>query len=90
MALLCEDKVSQAEIGRRLGVCKSTVSRELRRNRSVDGYQPAVAQKLSTSRRKAAGKRGCIRIRSSLLRQRSTGCGALSKSAPLAISSETG
>ncbi|NJD85431.1 helix-turn-helix domain-containing protein [Candidatus Erwinia dacicola] len=29
MALLCEDKVSQAEIGRRLGVCKSTVSREL-------------------------------------------------------------
>ncbi|NJD84741.1 IS30 family transposase [Candidatus Erwinia dacicola] len=57
MALLCEDKVSQAEIGRRLGVCKSTVSRELRRNRSVDGYQPAVAQKLSTSRRKAAGKR---------------------------------
>ncbi|NJD86279.1 hypothetical protein EWM60_19200 [Candidatus Erwinia dacicola] len=35
----------------------STVSRELRRNRSVDGYQPAVAQKLSTSRRKAAGKR---------------------------------
>ncbi|XYX40260.1 IS30 family transposase [Candidatus Erwinia dacicola] len=57
IALLCEDKVSQAEIGRRLGVCKSTVSRELRRNRSVDGYQPAVAQKLSTSRRKAAGKR---------------------------------
>ncbi|NJD00231.1 IS30 family transposase, partial [Candidatus Erwinia dacicola] len=54
---MCEDKVSQAEIGRRLGVCKSTVSRELRRNRSVDGYQPAVAQKLSTSRRKAAGKR---------------------------------
>ncbi|NJD86316.1 hypothetical protein EWM60_19895 [Candidatus Erwinia dacicola] len=40
MALLCEDKVSQAEIGRRLGICKSTVSRELRRNRSVDGYQP--------------------------------------------------
>ncbi|NJD86358.1 hypothetical protein EWM60_20680 [Candidatus Erwinia dacicola] len=57
IALLCEDKVSQAESGRRLGVCKSTVSRELRRNRSVDGYQPAVAQKLSTSRRKAAGKR---------------------------------
>ncbi|XYX41206.1 IS30 family transposase [Candidatus Erwinia dacicola] len=57
IALLCEDKVSQAEIGRRLGVCKSTVSRELHRNRSVDGYQPAVAQKLSTSRRKAAGKR---------------------------------
>ncbi|NJD86173.1 IS30 family transposase, partial [Candidatus Erwinia dacicola] len=54
---MCEDKVSQAEIGRRLGVCKSTVSRELHRNRSVDGYQPAVAQKLSTSRRKAAGKR---------------------------------
>ncbi|NJD85479.1 IS30 family transposase, partial [Candidatus Erwinia dacicola] len=48
---------SWAEIGRRLGVCKSTVSRELRRNRSVDSYQPAVAQKLSTSRRKAAGKR---------------------------------
>ncbi|XYX39790.1 IS30 family transposase [Candidatus Erwinia dacicola] len=43
IALLCEDKVSQAEIGRRLGVCKSTVSRELRRNRSVDSYQPAVA-----------------------------------------------
>ncbi|XYX40205.1 IS30 family transposase [Candidatus Erwinia dacicola] len=57
IALLCEDKVSQAEIGRRLGVCKSTDSWELRRNRSVDGYQSAVAQKLSTSRRKAAGKR---------------------------------
>ena len=57
IALLCEDKVSQAEIGRRLGVSKSTVSRELRRNRSVDGYHPAVAQKLSTRRRKAAGKR---------------------------------
>ncbi|NJC99885.1 hypothetical protein EWM60_12400 [Candidatus Erwinia dacicola] len=44
IALLCEDKVSQAEIGRRLGVCKSTVSRELRRNRSVDGYQPALPE----------------------------------------------
>lgn len=57
IALLCEDKVSQAEIARRLGVCKSTVSRELRRNHSVDGYQPGVAQKLSIRRRKAAGKR---------------------------------
>lgn len=57
IALLCEHKVSQAEIGRRLGVSKSTVSRELRRNCSVDGYQPAVAQKLSAHRRKAAGKR---------------------------------
>ncbi|NJD86054.1 IS30 family transposase, partial [Candidatus Erwinia dacicola] len=54
---MCEDKVSQAEIGRRLGVCKSTVSRELRRNRSVDGYQPAVAQKLCTSRRKGTSRR---------------------------------
>ncbi|MGE0973123.1 IS30 family transposase (plasmid) [Klebsiella sp. WOUb02] len=57
IALLCEDKVSQTEIARRSGVSKSTVSRELLRNRSVDGYQPAAAQKLSTSRRKAAGKR---------------------------------
>ena len=57
IALLCEGKVSQAEIARRLGVCKSTVSRELRRNRSIDGYQPGVAQKLSTRRCKAAGKR---------------------------------
>ncbi|MGE0969598.1 IS30 family transposase [Klebsiella sp. WOUb02] len=57
IALLCEDKVSQAEIARRSGVSKSTVSRELRRNRSVDGYQPAAAQKLSTCRRKGAGKR---------------------------------
>ncbi|EAS3261715.1 MarR family transcriptional regulator [Salmonella enterica] len=56
IGLLCEDKISQAEIARRLGVSKSTVSRELRRNCSVDGYQPAVAQKLSISRRKAAGK----------------------------------
>jgi len=31
IGLLCEDKVSQSEIGRRLGVSKSTISRELRR-----------------------------------------------------------
>jgi IS30 family transposase len=48
---------SQVEIARRLGVSKSTVSRELRRNRFVDGYQPAAAQMLCTSRRRAAGKR---------------------------------
>ncbi|WP_172731885.1 helix-turn-helix domain-containing protein [Pluralibacter gergoviae] len=57
IALLCEDKISKAEIARRLGISKLTVARELRRNRSVDVYQSAVAQKLSISRRKAAVKR---------------------------------
>ena len=41
---------SQAEIARRLGRAESTVSRELRRNRSRNGYWPVAAQKKADSR----------------------------------------
>jgi transposase, IS30 family len=41
---------SQAEIARRLGRAESTISRELRRNRSRNGYWPVAAQKKADSR----------------------------------------
>lgn len=56
IALLCEDKVSQAEIARRLGVSKSTVSREVRRNSVAGDYSAAEAQRLSEGRRRSAAK----------------------------------
>jgi IS30 family transposase len=42
---------SQADIARRLGRAESTISRELRRNRSRNGYWPVVAQKKADLRR---------------------------------------
>jgi transposase, IS30 family len=42
---------SQTEIARRLGRADSTVSRELRRNRSRNGYWPVAAQKKADARR---------------------------------------
>ena len=39
---------SQAQIAERLGRSKSTVSRELRRNRSRNGYWAAAAQRIGT------------------------------------------
>ena len=42
---------SQTEIARRLGRADSTITRELRRNRSRNGYWPVAAQKKADARR---------------------------------------
>ena len=47
---------SQSQIARQIGVNKSTVCRELRRNRLCDEYQPGVAQELAFERRQEASK----------------------------------
>jgi len=57
IALLYEDNFILTEIGRRLGVNKSTISREVRRNSSPEGYSPDNAQRLSEQRRMTAAKR---------------------------------
>ena len=50
--------LSRAEIGRRLGHCRSTISRELRRNdNGVGQYIPEVADRLTRQRRRAAAPR---------------------------------
>jgi IS30 family transposase len=43
---------NQTEIARVLGVDKSTISRELKRNRGLRGYRPKQAQRLTDNRRK--------------------------------------
>jgi IS30 family transposase len=48
---------SPTEIAGMLGRCKSTVSRELTRNRGRRGYRPGQAQRLATARRKARDRR---------------------------------
>lgn len=49
---------SQAEIGRQIGRDKSVISRELSRNRRIDGfYDPALANQLVLQRRPSAQKR---------------------------------
>ncbi|BBJ69780.1 hypothetical protein ECC18A13_p10220 (plasmid) [Enterobacter sp. 18A13] len=57
IALLYKENCSYWEIGQRVGVSKSTVSRELRRNATPDGYTPGDAQRLSEQRRMVAAKR---------------------------------
>ncbi|EKS3671793.1 helix-turn-helix domain-containing protein [Salmonella enterica] len=57
IALLYGEKISLTEIGRRIGVSKSTVSREVRRNGTDGSYSAAEAQQLSSARRQAAAKR---------------------------------
>lgn len=57
IALLYGEEISLTEIGRHVGVSKSTVSREIRRNRTAGGYSAAEAQQLSDARRQAAAKR---------------------------------
>lgn len=47
ISLLREDNLSCSEIGIRIGVSKSTVSREVRRNWTAGGYSAAEAQRLS-------------------------------------------
>ena len=57
IALLYKEHCSYREIGQRVGVSKSTVSREIRRNATPDGYTPDNAQRLSEQRRMGAAKR---------------------------------
>lgn len=57
IALLYGEHFSCRDIGLRVGVSKSTVSRELRRNCTPDGYAPNEAQRLSEQRRHGATKR---------------------------------
>ncbi|EBC1279625.1 IS30 family transposase, partial [Salmonella enterica] len=57
MSVLREDNLSCREIGIRIGVSKSTVSREVRRNGTDGSYSAAEAQQLSRARRQAAAKR---------------------------------
>ncbi|MNF75981.1 Integrase core domain protein [compost metagenome] len=57
IALLYGESFSCREIGLRVGVSKSTVSRELRRNSAPDGYAPDNAQRLCEQRRVMAAKR---------------------------------
>jgi len=47
---------TQRQIARGLGRSPSTISRELRRNRGIDGYQAETAQRLSDRRRQEAHK----------------------------------
>ncbi|MFG6159528.1 IS30 family transposase [Halomonas sp. 1390] len=48
--------MSQRQIGRKLGLHSSTISRELRRNATSGGYDPEQAQILSDHRRRIAWK----------------------------------
>ncbi|MDW3577885.1 IS30 family transposase (plasmid) [Enterobacter asburiae] len=57
IALLYKEHCSYREIGQRVGVSKSTVSREIRRNATPDGYTPDNAQRLSEQLRMGAAKR---------------------------------
>lgn len=51
--LLC--KVSQREIGKSLGRSHTTIGRELKRNSSAFGYNPAVADRVAKLRQRKKG-----------------------------------
>ena len=57
IALLHGEHSSCREIGLRVGVSKSTVSRELKRNSTPEGYAPDNTQRLCEQRRVSATKR---------------------------------
>lgn len=57
IALLFGEKISLTEISKRVGVSKSTVSRELRRNSVAGDYSAAETQRLSEARRRSAARR---------------------------------
>ena len=57
IALLFGEDISLTEISKRIGVSKSTVSREVRRNGTAGGYSAPEAQRLSDDRRRRAAKR---------------------------------
>lgn len=48
--------MSQRQIGRELNLHSSTISREIRRNATADGYDSEQAQTLSDHRRRTATK----------------------------------
>lgn len=50
IAALKQEKKSQSEIARKIGVDKSTVSRELKRNKSRRGYRPKRAHEVACER----------------------------------------
>ncbi|WP_270806885.1 helix-turn-helix domain-containing protein, partial [Aeromonas sp. QDB25] len=56
IACLHDHGLSQAMIARKVGVHPSTISRELRRNRCAQGYQPAEAHQSATLRRCSSSK----------------------------------
>jgi IS30 family transposase len=53
---LNKNNLSQAKIANDIGVSKSTISRELKRNTGQRGYRPKQAQSKATERRKLASK----------------------------------
>ena len=56
IALLFGEKISLTEISKRVGVSKSTISREVRRNSMTGDYSAAEAQRLSEAQRRSAAK----------------------------------
>ena len=56
IACLHDHGLSQAMIARKVGVHPSTISRELRRNRCAQGYQPAETHQSATLRRCSSSK----------------------------------
>ncbi len=57
IAILLKTGHNQTQIAKELGVHKSTISRELRRNRGNRGYRPKQAQRFTDARRFAAQDR---------------------------------
>lgn len=53
---LLKTELNQTEIAKVLGVHKSCISRELKRNRGLRGYRPKQAQRLTDNRRKEKAK----------------------------------
>lgn len=56
IACLRDHGLSQAMVAKELGVHPSTISRELRRNRSAQGYQPLQAHQSAIQRRSSGNK----------------------------------
>jgi IS30 family transposase len=58
---LLRTNLSQSEIADNIGVNKSTISREIRRNRGGRGYRPKQAHRMAQERRKQAVKKRITR-----------------------------
>ena len=57
---LKQEGYSQQRIAACVGVHKSTISRELRRNIRLNGYRPAMAHRLAVARRLRCRKRSML------------------------------